>query len=196
MTAKKFEIETLAAASLIENKRPDCVDALEKLFWIHRGEGLDIRESYEKAIFLHFLSDHNEFASDDPDFQLRTDEDVRMFSQEGLNESLAAGETDGEELIGVFTHWYDLYRSWGGSVFHSYAGSTRVLTEIYDEAHDLDETETREHFAGFPNKDIRAIALLTFQSYLDKGETVRKSAERTVEDLKEYLLKKQLGMLE
>jgi len=171
----KFETENLAVAALIEGKKPDCVEALEKGFWQARGEGLDIRESYERAEFVHFLNDHDGLSHTPGDFPLKSDEDVHAHAQKGVELAQAAKEEDALELVRIFFHWYDLYRSWGGDVFLSYTGATSVLTEIYEERHDLDEADALSKIETFPIASLKNVAVASFKASRTKGNTVRQA---------------------
>ena len=190
-----YDNENTAVARLVKGKTPSCVDALEKGFWQARGEGLGVREAFYKSSLLHLIADHNGLNVQEEGFPLNTDEEVYAHALKGLEDSIKAGETDGEELMDIFDTWYKQARAWGGNVFLSYKVATLVVTEIYDEMHDLDEADAHEHIAAFPltsdNKDVYDLLVKTYRDERAAGNTVRASLQEAMEASQELHERKQ-----
>lgn len=188
----KFDKENTAIAALIKDKNTDCVDALEKGFWQARSTGLGIREAYNKSQFVHYINDHDGLNHEDTlDHNITNDEQVYSYqdkiSKEAVNKGDKADEVD--LLKTSFFYWYNLHRSWGGDVYLSYVGAAKIVTELYEEIHDLDEAEAIAHINEIPHGTIKNLMRSKFNDLRNEGETVRKSLRLANESAKIQLFK-------
>jgi hypothetical protein len=191
----KYSTEATALTALIKNKKPDCVDALERGFWQARGEGLGIRESSEKAELLHFIHDHDGLNhGGELDDDVTTDEQVYAHLEKIAAEAVELGDNADEvsTMNDTFRYWYDLYRSWGGDVFLSYTGASTTSKAIYEEAHDLDEAEAITKINEVPSERLKDLILREFYSQRNGGETVIESLRRAQGKAEETLFTEML----
>lgn len=182
-----YDNEATALTDLTKNKKPDCVEALERLFWQARGEAFGIREAWKFAEFTHFIQahdglNHGETLSVDENTTLTTDEEVKKFIADSIPQATEMGDDEDEvkRFAGKFIYWYDLYRSWGGDVFLSYEGAVQNVDEIASEENDLDLTETRKQVEEkFPIDELKDEAIKTFDDAIAAGYTVRQAYDQT-----------------
>jgi hypothetical protein len=181
----KFDTEETAITSLIENKKPDCVEALEKGFWQNRQAGLDIREAYYKAQYDHFLNDHDGVQFSPKLTIPETDESIRQALIEGGMENNEDGKA--EDRIDVLIRWYDFFRALGGTLALAFRAAVEAGQVEWDDFNSLDEAEAISKLNDIPSEKLKDVALKAFYIERNKGNNVNASLRKAVEKAREAL---------
>ena len=171
-----FDNEATTLEYLTNNKRPDCVTALETEFRLAVSEGLGFREAYYKAQLTHFVNDHDG-ANNGPGLTIpETDEAVLDAIWEGANDEKAT------MMASIFEKWYALFRSWNFGVSLSFSFAVFAGREEWEDNNDLDEAEGIRILNKLPEGELKDVALTAFYTSRNNRASVYASLRQAKDE--------------
>jgi hypothetical protein len=180
--SNKYDTIESAAAALVEGKKPDCVIALNTLFYdAVENKGLSFREATVYAKTTHYLNDHDGY-NHLPSLRIaETDEAVI----ENIENDIANGEFKVEAEY--FLRWYKLIRTWGIPVAAAFAAALPASVEEFEDHYDLDEAEIIAKINELSSEEMKDSILRRFYTLRNAGESVRASIREAKAEAQEQL---------
>ena len=184
----KFDVREATVAALGKNKRPDCVEALNREFNNAVDTlGLSLREAFYYAEVTNFLKDHDGH-NHLPELRdgLDTDEAIHADLQGDIDNN------EYQDQPAYLLRWFDLVRTWDVPVTLAFTVALGASLEEWEDDNDIDEAEAIGKFNEIPGEDTRDSLLRKFYILRNEGNSVLKSVRTARDEVEEELRTKAL----